>query len=139
MARSIIGVIIGLAAAMAVVFIVQMIGHLVYPPPADLTMDHPETIRKYLETAPLGALLFVLLAWVAGAMLGAWLAATIARRKPITHGMIIGGIILAMCVVMFVKIPHPAWFMIAGVLVVPLAAYNGASMAPKPKAATSRA
>jgi len=74
-------------------------------------------------------LLFVLAAWAVGSFGGAAMAAFIARRAPIMHGLIVGGILLAAGVANLVAFPHPLWFTIVGVLEFLPMAWLGAATA----------
>lgn len=132
MLRSIIGVILGVTVGSITVAIVEAIGHLVYPPPPDLDATNPEAIKAikaFIATAPVGVLLVVLLAWAAGAFLGGLVAAWIGRRAPAVHALIVGAVILLFGIATMLMIPHPVWFWIAGILVIPCAAYVASLLA----------
>lgn len=58
-----------LAGAFVAGFVVtglEALGHAVYPPPEGLDPGNREQIKAAVAAMPVGALLFVLLAWVAG-------------------------------------------------------------------------
>lgn len=132
MVRSIIAVLLGIVVAVVVMVALQRMGMLVYPPPADVDWNNPEAVRKFLEDAPVGALLFVLLAYAAGSLSGGFLAAWVARRAPATHALIVGGVLMAMGVLNLLMLPgHPAWFWAASLLVYLPPAYLGSRLAPR--------
>ena len=118
MLRSILAVVVGVILAGVVVLAVESIGHIVYPPPADLDASNPEALKAYVAHAPIGVLLFVLLAWAAGSFVGGWSAARIARRAPSFHAMIVGSLVLLSGIATMLMIPHPLWFWIAGILAI---------------------
>ncbi|MGH9371321.1 MAG: hypothetical protein ACRD15_07315, partial [Vicinamibacterales bacterium] len=70
-------------------------------------MTDPTAIRAHVAQLPLGAFLFVLGAWSLGSFLGAWLAARLAPRKQLAHGLIVGAPFLAASVANLVMLPHP--------------------------------
>jgi hypothetical protein len=112
--RNVFAVLLGIAVAVFAVMAVEMLGHSVYPPPADLSLDDPKAISDYIAGAPLLALGFVLLAWAAGAFSGGAMAATVAAgRRPQRFGLIVGGIILVMAALTLCMAPHPGWFVLA--------------------------
>ena len=125
MGRSIIAVLAGLVIAMISITVVQMLGHQLYDSPAGLDLNDKAAIAAYMEKMPIGAMLMVLLAYVAGAFLGGLLAARLAPRKPILHAMIIGTLLFFAGIANFVMLPHPIWFFVACVVSYFLFAYLG--------------
>ena len=71
----------------------------------------------------------MLAAHAAGSLAGAWLAAKVAGRAPLVHGLIVGGVFLSCGIVNLLQIPHPAWFGPADVAAYLPAAYLGARLA----------
>ena len=67
------------------VSLVEMLGHMVYPPPEGLDPAHPETIIEAMKTMPGGALLAVVIAWILGAFAGSITATLIARHMAVTE------------------------------------------------------
>lgn len=121
MLRSILATLAGLIAAILVVAMIELAGNRIWPAPVEIHPDDPESIRAAMESMPLGALLSVAVAWVAGAFIGAWVAARISfKRWP---GWIVGGLIALASVSNLIFIPHPWWFWIAALGLVPLAAW----------------
>jgi hypothetical protein len=114
---------------------VEALGQKVYPPPPGLDPSDPESIRAAMQDIPAGALVFVLLAWTVGSAAGGWVAARLAPRRPVLHGMIIGALLLAGGLANLVMIPHPLWFTIVGVAVFLPAACLGARLGARPAAA----
>lgn len=129
MLRSILGVVAGLISAFVVISVVEMLGHVIYPPPAGIDFSDPESIRKVMGDLPFGSLVFVLMAWLIGTLVGTLIAGSIARKKERLFGSIVGGLLLVSGIANMVMIPHPVWFMIIGILVFPIAAYLGSGMA----------
>jgi hypothetical protein len=125
MGRSIIAILAGIILAMVTITVVQMLGHQIYESPAGLDLNDKAAIAAYMEKMPIGAMLMVLLAYMAGAFLGGLLAARLAPRKPILHAMIIGGVLLIAGIANFIMLPHPVWFFIVSVISYFLFAYLG--------------
>jgi hypothetical protein len=111
-----------------VVMGIEIVGHLIFPPPPGLDASNPEALKAYMQTAPLAVLLFVFVAWCCGAFFGGWLAALIARRAPAVHALIVGGFILLSGVATMLSIPHPLWFWIAGFLFLLPLSYAGSRL-----------
>jgi hypothetical protein len=115
MGRKILAVVAGVILAGIVTYAVQKIGHQVYPPPEGMDIKNMEAMKAYVSKLPMGALLFLLLSYIAGSFTGGWLAAKIARTSQIHLPLTVGGVQLLFGVINLITIPHPMWFAIAGV------------------------
>ncbi|MCI0691234.1 hypothetical protein L0337_04405 [candidate division KSB1 bacterium] len=131
MGRKILAVVGGIVVGGIVVFVVEWISSLIYPLPAGLDMADKEAMKAYVAALPIGALLFVLLAYVLGGLTGGWLAAKIARDSQIRLSLIVGGVLLLFGIINLVTIPHPLWFAVLSVLVFLPAAYLGGKLGAK--------
>lgn len=125
MGKNIIAGITGVVIAVALVWVVEKVGHAVYPPPPDLNFADPDAMRAYIETVPLGALLFVAAAWFIGTLCGTCAACAIGTAKPMIFAMVVGGLMLIATIMNLVMIPHPMWFSILGVVGVVIGAWLG--------------
>ena len=131
MGRSILAVIAGVVFGGILVWAVEKIGHAVYPLPEGFDPTDMEQLKVIVQQLPVGALLFVLLAWAVGSLGGGALAAWLARRAGVNHALIVGGILMLFSIINMFMIPHPTWFWIAGLLVFLPAAYLGARIAER--------
>lgn len=144
--RSIAAVVIGLIVQSGVTFLIHSISAMVYPLPEGVDPNDFEALGRIMPTMPIGAFALVLLAWESGALLGGAIAALIASRAPIVHAGIIGGFVLLASAMMLFLLPHPAWMIVAGLLLpLPIALLAGklvammsSSPAPLPQAALPR-
>jgi len=115
MVRIILGIIAGLVAAVITVALVEMLGHLIYPPPAGVDVSNPDQLSAIMSTIPLGAKVAVLIAWAAGIIAGSVVAMLISK-KP-WPAWVVGGFVLLMGAITMFMIPHPLWMVIATPLV----------------------
>lgn len=115
MGRNIAAGVAGIVIAMVLVWLVEMAGHAVYPPPEGLDFADADAMRAYIETVPLGALLFVAAAWFVGTVCGTCAACAIGTARPLIFAGVVGGLMLAATITNLVMIPHPLWFAILGV------------------------
>ncbi len=126
MVRGILGLFVGLGAAVLVIFAVESLGHLVYPVPAGLDPNDPESIRAAMASLPLGALLFVLGAWTVGAITQGIVASKISGGRVAAY---VGGVgLLASTFINLWTIPHPTWFAAAAVALLLAGTYVGISI-----------
>ncbi len=125
MGKNIAAGVAGVVVAFALVWVVEKVGHAVYPPPPDLNFADPDAMRAYIQTLPVGALLFVAAAWFAGAAGGTCAACAIGTASPRIFAAIVGGLVLVATVINLVMIPHPTWFAILGVAGIIVGAWLG--------------
>ena len=133
-ARSVLAVIAGFVAASAVMMVIETAnGRILYPELGKLAegVTDREAIRALLASAPLGALLVVLLGWVLGSLAGGFLAAWIGRNAPVAHALVLGGLLTLAGIANNLMLPPPGWFWIPTLLVFLPAAYAGARLAPR--------
>ncbi len=120
-ARNTLAIIVGLIVTFSLVAGIEALGHIVYPVPDWLDFSKPEKVREYVEGLPLGALLFVLTAWIVATFVGGLIAALIARTRSLLFSGIIGAFVLAATLVNMMIIPHPTWFTVTGITGIVLA------------------
>lgn len=138
LARGVGATVVGVLIAGLSIAGVEWLGHRLYPPPAGLQANDLEALAAHVATMPIGALLFVLLAWLLGVFLGGLAAAYLAGRRHRLYAGVVVAVILLGAIANFAMIPHPAWFMALTVLTLPLAGFAAAalagsrSMAPAP-------
>jgi hypothetical protein len=113
----------GAFGAFMVVAVVEGIGHAIYAPAVMPDMSDPDAVAAFIPAMPLGAFLFVLAAYVLATIAGGVIAALLARRHGMRLAAIVGALILTASVANFVALPHPAWFVAATLVGVPVAAW----------------
>jgi hypothetical protein len=121
MLRNVMGFIVGFLVAGTLVGIIERMGHVPYPPPPGMDPSDPESIKAFMSQIPLGGLMYILVAWVAGTLAGSFAATRIARDSPRASATAVGAMMLFTSVYMMVTIPVPAWFWAAALIGVPLA------------------
>jgi hypothetical protein len=111
-----LGAVVGITVAFVTVFILQKIGHIVYPPPAGMDPTDTEAFMTYVASMPLGAFLFVLASYFIGTFDGVFIACLVARMKYHIFGIVVGGLMLVVTIANLILIPHPPWFSISAVV-----------------------
>lgn len=129
--RGILAVIAGFVAAGVVMMLVESFnGRVLYPElgrAAEGLADR-EAIRALLASAPMGALLVVILGWTLGSLVGGFLATWIARSDAAVRALVLGGLLTLAGVANNFMLPPPTWFWIPTLLVFLPAAYAGARL-----------
>ena len=113
MARLIGGIVAGLVAAFLGIWLVEMLGHLFYPLPAELSVRNPQSVAAYIAMMPLGAQAFVIAAWLGGALVGAAVAVATSGRD--WTGWTIAAVVACAGILNILMIPHPAVMQIGAV------------------------
>ena len=131
MLRSIGAGVVGLVTAILLVWLIELIGHAVYPPPVDIDFSDPEAVRAYTAALPVAAVLFVGVSWVIGTFVGVSVACRIGRAKPVIYAVLVGGFVLAGAITMLIIIPHPLWFSVVSLPAIIAAAYAAMRLAAR--------
>ena len=130
--RSAIAIGVGLLVGMLTITVIDAIGMALYPLPAGVDPDNPESIRAAIPTLPLGSFVFLLAAWALGAMHGGGFAAYLSRGPRVLHGLIVGAILMAYAIYQLYVFGGPTWFTVTGVLLFLPCAYIGALIGTQP-------
>ncbi len=125
MVRKIVAGVVGAVVAGFVVFLVETVGSIIYPPPADFDWRNPESVRALLASMPVGAYLLVGFGWFLGTLAGVWLAARLGGRSP---ALVVGGLMLAACLFNLVTLSHPTWFWPLGLAAAPIGTVLGLAL-----------
>ena len=125
MGRNIMAGIAGVGIAMLAVWLVQTIGHAVYPPPADLDTRDLEAMRVYVASLPVGPFLFVIASYFIGTAVGTCTACTLGTMLPRVFAMFVGCVMLVATAMNVAMIPHPTWFIILAVVAIVAAGWLG--------------
>jgi hypothetical protein len=116
--RKIFAVVLGVIVAVVLIIAIEALSHVVYPLPDSVDANDMEALRAYVMAAPIGALLFVMGAWIAATLIGGLLACLIARETPLVYSAIIGGLVLLGTVINLISLPHPLWFSSTSILAI---------------------
>ena len=100
-----------------IIFLVEALGHMIYPPPEGIDFNDSEAMKSVVSNLPVGALLFVVIAYALGSFGGGFASVLISKQQNTTLPIIIGIILMIFGIINLFLIPHPVWFMIANLLV----------------------
>ncbi|NNC36001.1 MAG: hypothetical protein EX271_09050 [Acidimicrobiales bacterium] len=112
--KNLIAVISGIVAGVATVFVVESIGHMIYPPPADIDLSNKEDMKRLMSVMPLGAKVSVTLAWLAGSFVAAATTLKLSAGNKKASWIPVVFLLLAGIATMF-SFPHPGWMIVAGI------------------------
>jgi hypothetical protein len=127
--KSFRAVLLGIFAAVAVIFLVESISHWLYPMPAGIKPNDKDAMMDWISTLPVSAMLIVLLAWLLGAAAGAYVANYLNAVNGLRSAMIVGLFLLVATIMNLYQIPHPFWMWPAGIGSIIIGCYAGMKLA----------
>ena len=131
MVRNILSVIIGLVASFFVIAIVESIGHVMYPPPAEVNINNPDAMKAYISTAPPMVFIILITAYASGSFIGALVTSMVAINNKTRKAMTVGGILMGFGIYNIITIPHPLWVAVCAIFVFMPFAYFGGKLGIK--------
>src|ERR1051326_7031029 len=97
------------------------VGNRLYPLPESTDLNDAASVKAAIGALPAGAFLVLLVAWVTGAGVGAYVASQLSGRSKAWPGFAVGVLILGASVIYMLTLPHPIWIWAGAILFVPAA------------------
>lgn len=117
MVQKILGAVVGVVVAFAVVMVWQAGTHMISPPPADMNWRDAEAVAAFMRAMPAWQYAVVILGYGVAALVGGWVAALVAKASGWWNwapaGLLIIGTFLNVS-----QLPHPVWFPAAAILTI---------------------
>lgn len=117
MKRTLISVLIGLLSAVLTFLIAENINAYLHPAPHNLDFSNKSAVKAFYENQPISLWLLVLAGWIAGSFLCGFLIKWISKNESKTPPLIAACILTLSAIANFFSLPHPVWFIVAGLLV----------------------
>lgn len=123
MGRTLLAVIAGLVVMWLTIFALEFAGQAMFPPPAGLDPKNHADLAAIVAQAPTGALVMLVVAWVAGAFTGGFTAAKISQKHKRGAAVAVALFVMAgVCGMIFLVPDHPVWLSALGlILPIPVA------------------
>lgn len=144
-ARSALAIFLAVLLAGSLIGVMEGASHAIFPPSQEvrdkidsfqkLTPDEVQAelarpeVRRMLIDQPIASFVAVAVSWVVGTLLGSWTAGIIGRRAPLAHGLVAGGLLLAVTLANMTAIPYPRGMWLAAIVLIPPAAFLGGTLA----------
>jgi hypothetical protein len=119
MLRAIFAFLAGAVAMSLTVAGVQMIGHQLWPLPDGIDPNSHEQMATIVASMPVAAKAWVVLAYAIATAVSVLVATALARTRWKGLGIALGGLMVVLCLINILMLPHPVW-MIVVTLVIPL-------------------
>jgi hypothetical protein len=104
-----LAVVVGLVLGMAVNMMFVMLNLIFFPMPDGLSMQDPEGFSAWAATLPDSAFILPMVAHLAQAFVGGWLAARLGASNPMVLAMIVGVLSLVGGIVNALSMEIPTW------------------------------
>ena len=119
MGRIILAIVVALIVAFGIISISQILTAYVVPPPSSEVLKDSVATRQYMMSVPPMGYIMVVIGWILGAFAAGFVVTKMTRRESsgITLPLVVGGLMTLGAIVLFISLPHPTWFVIAGLLV----------------------
>lgn len=124
--RRILGAVTGIVTAMAVILLVESVGHSVSGGPTMPDVNNAEAVAAYAASLPIGSLLSVLIAWVGGTAAGVVAGSLIAPGRSFFIAILVGALVLLGAIMQVLQFPHPMWLVVSSMIGIPTAAWLSA-------------
>ena len=122
MLRTLLAVVAGVITAMLLMFALEAVGLMLFPPPAGLQINNEADLALLVEMSSTGKKAWVVFGWAMASLTGGWVAARISRLHPRGAALAVATLIVIGVVMNAMAIPHPLWMNALGVLLpVPMA------------------
>ncbi|MBR7618447.1 hypothetical protein JKL49_03515 [Phenylobacterium sp. 20VBR1] len=131
MLRLILAVILGPLIGLVVLGAIDGAANMIFPPPPGVNLTDPAAIRSATAILPFGAQVGTILAWLLGALAGAWSANLIAGRRALA-GRIVSGLFLAFAAWTMATTAYPLWTRV-GLIAVLIAAVAADRASGRPR------
>jgi len=117
MLRNVLAVIGGIIVATLAFMGFERIGHIFFPLPPGLDPADHEAMSAYAQTLPAIALSIVLAGWAIGSFVCGMVIRLISKKSDRTSAYIAGLFLTTAGIVDIFMLPHPVWFIVAGIIV----------------------
>jgi len=126
--RKILATIVGFIAASASVFLIEKLGHTLFPRTDSIDSTSMESIKNNIHLVPKGNMAFVALAHGVGVLVGMFVAGLISKTSMIP-AYIVGGLMVIISIMYYFLIPSPTWFVVADLASIIIGFFIGKKLA----------
>ena len=126
--KNVLATIVGLIVASVSVYLVEKIGHTLFPMPSSIDSNDFESIKNNINLIPKGNMAFVALAHGIGILIGMFVAGLISKTS-LVPAYIVGSLMMVISISYYFLIPSPIWFVIADLASIIIGFFIGKKLA----------
>lgn len=128
MLRRVLAAIAGIIAASISIYLIETLGHLLFPFPEGAKPMDMEWIKNNIDLIPRGSMIAVIIAHGVGIAVGMFVAGLISKTS-IIPAYVVAGFMVVATIANWFMIPSPTWFYIADGISVIAGFFFGKSLA----------
>jgi hypothetical protein len=130
MIKNVLYVLSGVIIGGAVIYLIESIGHKIYPLPENFDWTDAEVIEDHIASLPIGAFVIVLFAYILGSFSGGFMAA-LYKNSGLPNAIVVGILLLLLGLLNMLMIQHPTWFLVVSLMIYLPFAYLGGRLGLK--------
>lgn len=112
MLRKILGAIAGVVISVIVIKLMEWVGNQMFPVPAQIDLNDPDSVATYMDQIPLGSKISVVVSWTLGSLMGGVTGGRLAGARWASWPP--GAFTMFGLVMIALMIPHPVWMLALG-------------------------
>lgn len=137
--QNIVAAVLGTIAGGVSIMLVQRLNVSLHPAPAGFDWSDQAAVAEFFRTLPAAAFLVVLAGYFIGVALGSWVAGKLSANTPQRQAVLVTLLFLAASVMNLLSLPHPAWFWVCNLALVPAGGWLALRLLGTPPARAERA
>lgn len=123
--KNILSTFLGVLGGIFIIFTLEVVSHLIYPPPPGMDINDMEAIKAFTGSAPSIVFILLIISYAVGSIVGGLIAAAIAPTNKMTKAITVGGILMGLGAYNLFMIPHPVWTIIISIFLFIPCSYLG--------------
>jgi hypothetical protein len=131
--RSIGSITAGLIAAMALIIAVEAIAAIFHPFPPGVDTTDQEVVKAHVAKFPHWVLALAVVGWGITTFASVWIATRMGAGRHPAHGIAIGSLLFLAAAFNMFLLPYPVWFVLANLLIIPLAVFRAVKVGRAPQ------
>lgn len=139
MLRKYLSIFVGIISGVIILFLIELIGHLIAPPPINIDYKDINALKDYTKHAPIIIFVMLIIAYSVGSFVGGLIAGLLSKEKKTDNAVTVGGILLGLGTYNLFSLPHPTWVIVIALLVFIPFSWFGGRIAEKKKNKSSSA
>jgi hypothetical protein len=133
--QNVVAAVLGAISGGVAIMLVQRINVSLYPAPEGFNWADKQAVAEFFKTLPPAAFLVVLFGYLVGVTVGAWVAGKLSANAAHRQALLVTILFFAASVMNLLSLPHPIWFWVANLVIVPVAGSLALRLLGTPKPA----
>jgi hypothetical protein len=115
--RIVLGMICGLTVGFSLMALLEMLGHIVYPPPSDIDFQNLEMAKEVIRGPSTGELIFLIFSYAVTSFVAGFITRLISKDSAAWPVFGVTGALLGVASSTILHHGHPTWFVVIGLFI----------------------